>query len=63
LKNNIFISGGIGFGAMLILKQYEIIKCDHYPSISAEKCFQQILIKDQSKKYFLASQVCFFILF
>ncbi|CAF0883650.1 unnamed protein product [Rotaria sp. Silwood1] len=48
--------GGIGFGAMLILKQYEIIKCNHYPSISAEKCFQQILIKDKTNKYFLASQ-------
>ncbi|CAF1625329.1 unnamed protein product [Rotaria magnacalcarata] len=48
--------GGIGFGAMLILKQYDIVKCNHYPSISAEKCFQQILIKDTTKKYFLASQ-------
>jgi len=38
---------------MLILKQYEIIKCNHYPSISAEKCFQQVLIKDKTKKYFL----------
>jgi len=44
---------------MLILKQYQIIKCDHYPLISAEKCFQQVLIKDKTKKYFLASQVCF----
>ncbi|CAF3768970.1 unnamed protein product [Adineta steineri] len=48
--------GGVAFGAMLILKQYEIVKCDHYPSISAEKCFQQVLIKDNTKKYFLASQ-------
>lgn len=54
------ILGGIGYGAMLILKQYDIIKCNHYPSISAEKCFKQILIKDKTKKYFLASQVTFF---
>jgi U3 small nucleolar RNA-associated protein 23 len=54
--------GGIAFGAMLILKQYEIIKCHHYPSISAEKCFEHVLIKDKTKKYFLASQVCFILL-
>ena len=44
---------------MLILKQYKIVPCDHYPSVSAEKCFQQILIKDTRQKYFLGSQVRF----
>ncbi|CAF1235692.1 unnamed protein product [Adineta ricciae] len=48
--------GKIAFGAMLILKQYEIIRCDHHPAISAEKCFQHVLRKDSTKQYFLASQ-------
>ena len=49
--------GRTGFGAMLILKQYEIVRCEHYPAISAEECFQQILTNDRTKQYFLASQV------
>jgi len=48
--------GHVGFGAMLILKQYEIVSCHHFPSISAEKCFREILQKDRKTKYFLASQ-------
>lgn len=51
--------GKIGYGAMLILKQYEIVKCNHYPCISAEKCFQNLIIQNQTNKYFIASQVCF----
>lgn len=55
--------GKIAYGPMLILKQYEIIKCNHHPSISAEKCFEQLLIKHKTNKYFIASQVCFFFFF
>ena len=49
--------GKIAFGAMLILKQYQIVQCNHYPSISPEKCFKDVFTKDSTKKYFLASQV------
>lgn len=49
--------GKIAFGAMVILKQYQIVQCHHFPSISPEKCFREIFTKDPTKKYFLASQV------
>jgi len=49
--------GKIGHGAMLILKQYQIVKCDHYPCISADKCFQNLVVKHSTNKYFIASQV------
>lgn len=42
---------------MIILKQYEIIRCKHYPPILAEDCLKDVLMQNRSKKYFLCSQV------
>jgi rRNA-processing protein FCF1 len=51
------VVGRVAFGAMLILKQYEIVRCDHYPAVTAERCFETLLVQDRTQQYFLASQV------
>jgi rRNA-processing protein FCF1 len=56
------ILGKPTYGAMLILKQYELVECNHKRNfVSSEKCFKKLLedsVQNQtSAKYFMASQV------
>ena len=56
------ILGKPTYGAMLILKQYELVECKHKRNfVSSEKCFKHLL-KDAKEnsgetKYFMATQV------
>ena len=51
------ILGPATYGALVILKQYELVECKHKRNlVSSEKCFKN-LITDSATKYFVATQV------
>ena len=63
--NETVLLGKPTYGAMLILKQYELVECNHKRQyVSSEKCFKNIIldsIKSENKsKYFVATQVNLF---
>jgi U3 small nucleolar RNA-associated protein 23 len=60
--------GKATYGAMLILKQYQLVECNHKRNfVSSEKCFKNLLtdsVKDNTQpKYFMATRVYYLILF
>jgi U3 small nucleolar RNA-associated protein 23 len=64
--NETQLLGKATYGAMLILKQYELVECVHKRQfVSSEKCFKNILLDSQTgndnQKYFVATQVNKFI--
>lgn len=59
--NETQLLGKVTYGAMLILKQYQMIDCNHKRQfVSSEKCFKNILLEskaNEKQKYFVATQV------
>ncbi|KAL1228550.1 rRNA-processing protein [Trichinella spiralis] len=59
-KQELELLGGHFHGALLIAKQYKCLKCKHMVQkekpCSASKCLQKLVGKENSKKYFIATQ-------
>lgn len=58
------ILGKATYGAMVILKQYRLVECQHKRNfVSSEKCFKNILVNNKEANsglhYFVATQVTF----
>lgn len=58
------ILGKPTYGAMLILKQYELVECNHKRNfVASEKCFKNLLnaavLNGTPSKYFMATQVSY----
>jgi len=56
------VLGKVTYGAMLILKQYELVECRHTRNfVNSEKCIKNILNhasqNKDAEKYFIATQV------
>ncbi len=57
--------GPVTYGALVILKQYEVVECKHKRHfVSSEKCFKNLIANSgmgtsqSTSKYFVATQVC-----